>query len=67
MRIKCCHGCEPPKRNAYCHTYCEEYKEQKAAGDAEREARNKIHTTASNIKSQRDAAVHKAYKKWRVH
>lgn len=67
MRIKCCRWCEPPKRNAYCHTYCEEYKEEKAACDAEREARNKQITTIQNLRSQQEEAVRKASKKWRTH
>lgn len=36
MSIKCCKGCVPPKKNGYCHTYCEEYIQEKAEHDRQR-------------------------------
>ena len=36
MAIKCCKGCVPPKKNGYCHTYCEEYIQEKAEHDRQR-------------------------------
>ena len=38
MGIQCCNGCLHPKRNGYCHTYCEEYKAEKAALEAQKAA-----------------------------
>lgn len=36
MAIKCCKGCVPPRKNGYCHTYCEEYIQEKAEHDRQR-------------------------------
>lgn len=30
MKIKCCYGCEAPKRHAGCHDVCEEYLAEKS-------------------------------------
>ena len=44
IAITCCNGCVPPKRNGYCHTYCEiyltakeEHDKQKAIADQKRD------------------------------
>lgn len=48
MRIKCCLGCQPPKRHAGCHSTCPEYKEQRATIDARREVLLKIRASNSD-------------------
>lgn len=36
-KIRCCYGCEPPKRHPGCHDTCEAYQKQKAEWDAIRD------------------------------
>lgn len=40
-KIDCCNGCVPPERTPTCHSTCKQYKEQRAALDAENAEINK--------------------------
>lgn len=40
-KIRCCKDCKPPKRQIYCHSYCEEYIKEKAILDDIREKERK--------------------------
>lgn len=40
-RIACCKECVPPKRHTGCHKCCEEYIEQKAKFEKEKQAERK--------------------------
>lgn len=63
--IRCCRDCKPPKRNGYCHTYCEEYKAEKAAYEEKRQEANRKKFLEFELSAQRENAVHKAKKMWR--
>lgn len=63
--IQCCRGCQPPKRNGYCHTYCEEYKAEKAAYEQRRQEANQKKFVDIDLNIQRGQAVRKAKKRWR--
>lgn len=63
MGIKCCNGCLPPKRNGYCHTYCKEYIDEKAADEEKKAAANARKKTNHDIYAQKSAGVHRARKK----
>ena len=65
QKIDCCEDCKPPKRNAYCHTYCPEYKEQRAEPDAVRNERNRQQLLDSNINGQLISGVNRANRKRR--
>lgn len=65
MGIKCCDGCLPPKRNAYCHTTCPEYKAEKAALDEQNAAATAKKKTNQNIYAQKSAGVHRAKRRYR--
>lgn len=64
-RIKCCHGCTPPKRTPTCHTTCEDYIREKEAADAIREARFLANKASYEIYDQRSESVYKALKERR--
>ena len=64
--IRCCRGCKPPKRNPYCHSTCPEYLNEKAEYEAMKAVADKNQRLAHGLKSQRDSAVFKAFKKWKV-
>lgn len=56
MKIKCCYGCEAPKRHAGCHDVCEEYlaeksklEEYKELERAERQRRDTWHFIPKRI------------------
>lgn len=63
MGIQCCNGCLPPKRNAYCHTYCKEYIDEKAAEDEKNAAANAKKKTRHDIYAQKSAGVLRAKRK----
>ena len=54
--IRCCRDCKPPKRNGYCHTYCEEYKAEKSAYEELRTEANRKKFLDFELSAQREKA-----------
>ena len=65
MAIKCCNGCVPPKRNAYCHSYCPEYTEENAQHKAEKAEEAKKKQIKNSLDAQAIASVNRINKKKR--
>ena len=65
MSFKCCRYCVPPKRNPYCHGSCPEYLKEKAEHEAKKEADYAKRKIRGDLITQRNAAVNKAFKRWR--
>lgn len=63
MGIQCCNGCLPPKRNGYCHTYCKDYIDEKAADAEKKAAENAKKKTNNDIYMQKAAGVHRAMRR----
>ena len=60
--ITCCNGCVPPKRNGYCHTYCEEYLKAKEKHDREKAIEDQKRIVASGLAGQACEGIYKARK-----
>ena len=60
--IDCCNGCVPPKRNAWCHSYCPEYAKQKEKHDRQKAIHDQQRSIDIGIVQQRGDRVYKALK-----
>ena len=60
--IKCCRGCEPPKRNPYCHSTCPEYLAEKAAYEEKCKEANRKKFADYELNAQREKGVYIARK-----
>ena len=70
--IYCCNGCVPPKRNGYCHTYCEEYLAEKAEHERQKAVDDQKRDVKTGLIRQTFIGVEKANRakrkmKGRVH
>ena len=64
-KIDCCNGCKPPKRNAYCHAKCSEYKKQRAELDAKNAEQNAQKKTDCDIFCQKQDGTDRANRRKR--
>ena len=67
MGIKCCLGCTAPKRYPGCHGTCQEYIQEKAKHEADREEDFRVRSIRSGLTSQRFRGVNRAVKSKRKH
>jgi hypothetical protein len=58
-----CYGCQPPKRNAECHSTCKEYTDWRIEHEAERDKRNSELEFSWGLNDIRDSAVRRARRK----
>lgn len=63
MAIKCCNGCEPPKRYPGCGASCPDYAVDKAFDNVEKEVQRQKRWTQAGIDQQKYDGIHRAVKK----